>query len=154
MCFYSCNAEKANDKTFFSAIYKELECVDTMKAWFDFFMARDISNWDWRKFPCTKLRKKLMSCSDQIDLRWLRCFFTELIHPQPTFRFSKEELFMYWTEYVDSHHVQTKRDMDYVISSFELSMDCDYTNKIYDLSKAFVAKQLAAIFGETILPYK
>ena len=96
-----------------------------------------------------------MSCSDQLDLRWLRTLFTELVFPNPHFCFTEEDLYMYWTSYIETHGVHSKRDRDYVRSSFELTMDCELdASKYYVLTKEVVGKQLHGIFGEEIINYK
>lgn len=59
---------------------------------------------------------------------------------------------MYWNSYIETHGVHSKRDRDYVVSSFELTMDCELNgNKLYILSKQYVSKQLQGIFGEVII---
>ena len=65
--------------------------------------------------------------------------------------FSRKELYMYWCEYVESHGVQQKRDLDYVASSLELSMGVEYKENTYNFSREFAREKLENIFGFAIL---
>ena len=121
-----------------------------MKMCFDFFLNYDISSWDYRKFPVTNLRRKIIACSRDVNLRFLKYFVQHV----EIWELSKQELFMYWNQFVEEHGVvHHRRDLNYVASSFELCMNCDYDEKqgCYNLKKADVLEKLRALFGEEII---
>jgi hypothetical protein len=153
MVFYTCNDEVRNDKIFFDKLYTEFDSIPVMKACFEYFMKLDISNWDYRKFPITKIRKKIIACSRDVNLRFLKYLFkTTLL--SPVSHITRQELFMFWSEFVLEHGIQHyKRDLNFVCSSFELIMNVDYNekNNIYILDRSVVAQTLRQLFGEEIL---
>lgn len=67
--------------------------------------------------------------------------------------FSRRELYMFWCEYVENHGIQHKRDLDYVASSFELSMALEYDTEknVYNFTRNFAKDKLENIFGFAIL---
>jgi hypothetical protein len=153
MMFYEpCSSKYANRKEFFDQVYREINDVQLMRNCFQYFLDRDISGFAYQAFPVTKLRIKIQNCSDQIELRWLRYLFTEILTNE-TFMFSRQELYMYWCEYVESHGVQQKRDLDYVASSMELSMGVEYGTEenVYNFTREFARGKLEDIFGFAII---
>ncbi len=150
MVFYICNNEEANKKEFFDALYSELSDLDVMKSAFDFFLEYDISKWDYRKFPITSLRRKVQQCSIQLDIRWLRYFFGlyEFRTPDNCYNFDKTDLFVSWKVYIDSHGINSKRDFDYVTSSFELAMNVECNERdVYQIPYPYATSKLTEFFG-------
>ena len=153
MVFYTCNNEVRNDKTFFDKLYAEFDSIPVMKSCFEYFMKLDISGWDYRKFPITKIRKKIIACSRDINLRFIKYLFKSVLL-SPISHISRHELFMYWSEFVLEHGIQHyKRDLNFVCSSFELTMEVDYDekNNAYELDRRDVSEKLRQLFGEEIL---
>jgi len=153
MVFYVCNTEQANKKTFFDGLYQELNDLDVMKSAFEYFMEYDVDNWDWRKFPVTALRRKVQQCSVQLDIRWLRYFFTKdnIYCNGSAFEFTKMELYECWQIYVDTHGINSRRDFDYVVSSFELAMNVECSeNDKYSIPKTYAQQKLADFFGDKV----
>ena len=153
MVFYICNTEQANQKQFFDELYMELNDLDVLKSAFNYFLELDIDNWDWRKFPVTALRKKVQQCSIQLDFRWLRYFFTRdnFYCSGPSFEFSKIDLYECWQIYIESHGINSRRDYDYVVSSFELAMDveCNEHDR-YIIPRSYATEKLTEFFGQKV----
>ena len=156
MVFYVCSNEtkNINKKKFFDELYRELDSLDILKSAFNFFLSRDISKWDYRNFPVTQLRKKVQQCSIQLDVRWLRYFFTMEYWGGENFVFSKMELYEFWKVYIDTHGVSSRRDFDFVVSSFELAMDvepADRHDSVYKITRVYAEEKLQAFFGYKVI---
>ena len=147
MMFYNCNSEVANDKVFFDALYSEFDDLDVMKSAFDFFMSIDITDWDYRKFPSTELREKLIQCSSGRDDLWLNELFHSEKYAVPVsgmYCFSCDDLWRFWNQYAEDNGIRSLRDKSFIVSNFELRSHTRLRNGRYSISFA----KATNLFGE------
>ena len=134
MMFYNCNAEVANQKAFFDKLYAEFDDLDVMKSAFDFFMNYDVEHWDYRKFPSTELREKVIQCSSDSNHWWLReLFFSGEYAMTDTneFEFSSSDLWHYYKRYVDENGIKCQKQRSVLIAQFEVRLQPQKRNGVY-----------------------
>lgn len=77
-CVIKPSNEKVGDYKFWDKFYAEIEDDQTMRAFFEYLIKRDVSNFNPRCFPKTKIREELQIVSETLPTRFIRWLFTEL----------------------------------------------------------------------------
>ena len=142
MCVLSSNSDKANNKEYFDQIYKELADVRTMRSAFVFFQNRDISRFDFRKFPKTKLRERVQTCSDSFEHKFYKYLFKEIYVGQYSYEFTERELYQHWREFSEEYGAVIRRDRGYVTASFESFFDPVKTDNRYSITATLAKNKL------------
>jgi len=141
MVFYECSNKCRNDATFFNALYAEFDDIPTMKAIFEYFLAKDISQWNHRELPVTKTRQKIIAISRDINLRFIEHLLRFSVLSD--IKIEKSELFMMWGEFTDTEGiVHYRRDCNYVCSMLELTLGIDSENSRYSLKRESLLEKL------------
>ena len=122
-----------------------------MKSCFEYFLNVDLTDWNYRVFPVTKIRKQIIACSRDINIRF--GLFLYKIQETEMRRASKFEIFCDWTTFVDEEGVvHYRRDSNYVCAMLELSFDPEKHGDDYILEKTKLRETLVDLCGEDILP--
>ena len=129
---FEVNNEKCNDTKFFQSVYKELDSIEVLQSAWNFFLQRDVHDWDFRKIPETDLMRRLQRCSENVSVKFARWFF-KLRGPVDT-EISEAELYMHFCDFCTETGIPNKRDMMFVASSFESVLPCIRTENSYFFS--------------------
>ena len=148
MCVFESNPDKANDKKYFDPIYKELRNLKTMRSAFIFFASRDISGFDFRKFPKTKLREHVQNCSDSFEHKFYKHIFKHIFVGEYSYRISPGNLYEEWNDFCLSYGSTMKRDRGFVTSNFESSFQPKILNDSYELTQKQINTKLKVILGK------
>jgi len=62
---FTSDSSKANDKEYFTQIYAELADLKVMRAAFDFFANLDVSQFNYRAIPYSRVKEKLSNVSEK-----------------------------------------------------------------------------------------
>ena len=148
MCVIESNSEKANCGKYFVPIHAEIKDVMVMRSAFKYFEQRDISSFDYRKFPKTRLREQVQKCSDSFEYKFYKHLFTQCLCPiGTTYKLTESELYEHWREFVYSYGSILKRDRGYVTASFESEFSPEITPDGYVLDCENVRLKLSEIIG-------
>ena len=145
-CVFETNNGKCNDKEFFDEIYRELLDLPTMRSAFKFYATRDISLFDYRIYPKTKLLERLKQCSDDLDMKFVQFLFTEQFTGQYSYEFSEMQLYELWREFVNSRGLESKRDLNWCACCFENTIQIKKENGIYYITQTEVTAILKDYF--------
>jgi hypothetical protein len=141
MVFYECSDKCRNDATFFTALFAEFDNVQIMKAIFEYFLAKDISKWNYRDLPVTKTRQKIISVSRDINLRFVEYLLRFEVLRDTVIE--KSELFMMWENFTTSEGiVHYRRDCNYVCSMLEMTLGMDSENLHYSFKRENLLEKL------------
>ena len=147
MALFSSNSEKANDKSYFEAIYRELDSVAVLRSAFLFLCNIDISNFDFRKFPKTTLREQVQNCSDNIEHKFYKQLFKETYIGSDEFTFAEKSLYNEWKDFTEEYGVVYRRDRGWVSSTFEafFNLKKNY-NDFYTITLEQVKSKMRKIY--------
>ena len=137
---FEVNTEKCNNTEFFQSIYKELDSVEIMQCAWNYFLARDVSEWDFRKIPETKLMKRLQRCSESVAMKFARWFFK--LRSSGDITITENELYMYFCDFCTETGIPNKRDAMFVASGFESILPCSQRDNTYFFARADIQKFL------------
>ena len=148
MCILESNSDQANCKEYFEPIYAEIRNLEVMRAAFLYFANRPIQDFDFRKFPKTKLREQVQKCSSSFEYQFYKHMFVKCLTPnQGCYRFSQPELYEMWRSFSYEYGSANKRDRGYVVASFESEFSPDLDGEQYVLQEANVRSTLGEIIG-------
>ena len=148
MCVIESNSDKANSKEYFVPTHKEIKDMQVMRAAFLFFERRDIKDFDFRKFPCTRLRSQVQACSESFEYKFYKYLFLKALSPvNDCYRFSEEDLYSWWRTFVFDYGSNMKRDRGFVAASFESEFSPIKTDDNYEISVCDVRIKLREIIG-------
>ena len=142
VCCFEVNNDKCNNKEFFDKVHSEIQNVSVMKATFDFFATRDISKFDFRNYPKTKLLERLKNCSDDLDSKFVKFLFTEHFVGRNEYTFNAQGLYVAWQLFVESRGLQCKRDMGWCESCFEDTVELRKISDWYHVDNSEIVKIL------------
>lgn len=145
LVMFESDAGHANKKTYFTELYKELEDMTFLKCAFDYFSNRNISEWNYRTFPPSKLKEKLQQCSEKHVTKFHRYLFQERISGQTVYTFTAEHLYDIYREFCELYGVQKKADRCYVCSNLELYVPMIKHDQSYTLQDSERRKYLATM---------
>ena len=148
MCVLESNPDKANDKSYFDPIYKELRDLKTMRSAFIFFATRDIADFDFRKFPKTKLREHVQNCSDSFEHKFYKYIFKNIFVGEYSYTITPENLYEEWNDFCLSYGSTMKRDRGFVTSNFESSFQPNIIEDRYELTQKEINEKLRVILGK------
>ena len=141
VCFQA-NNEKCNDKAFFSEVYKELDDLKIMKAAWDFFLTRDVDNWNYTKLPETELLKRIQRCSENVNVKFARWFFK--LRGYSDIVITETEIYSYWCEFCNETGIPNKRDCMFVASSFENVLPCTRMDDSYSFYRVEIQQFISS----------
>ena len=148
MCVIESNSDMANKKEYFDPIYKEINDMEVMRSAFLYFSQRDISEFDFRKFPKTKLREQVQKCSDSFEYKFYKELFTNYLHPHNgVFQLCEVELYTHWKYFSAEYGSVMKRDRGYVCASFESEFSPEIAHDCYRLDEEDVRCKLKDLIG-------
>jgi hypothetical protein len=145
-CVFETNNKKCNDKQFFDDIYQELSDLKTMRSAFKFYATRDIDNFDYRKYPKTKLLDRLKQCSDDLDMKFVQYLFTEHFIGQYSYKFSAVDIYELWQDFIRSRGLESKRDLNWCACCFENTIQIKKEGKMYCITQTEVTAILKEYF--------
>ena len=141
MVFYECSDKCRNDATFFTKLYAEFDDVPTMKAIFEYFLTKDIQDWNYRDLPVTKTRQKIITLSRDINLRFIEYLLK--FEVLSDIEIEKSELFMMWGQFTDCEGItHYRRDSNYVCSLLEMTLGIDAQNSRYFMKRERLLEKL------------
>ena len=108
-----------NNKEFFDAVYSEMASLDVMRAAFLYFSQRDISTFDYRKYPKTRILEQLKACSDNIDLRFCKYLLTECLTEHRDYIVNEMDIFEEWRMFTSCRGLEIKRDSAWLCCCME-----------------------------------
>ena len=117
-----------------------------MRAAFKFYASRDISKFDYRKYPKTKLLERLKKCSDDLDMKFVKYLFTEEFVGLYSYSFSEINLFELWQTFVNSRGFESKRDLNWCACCFENTIVIKKEGTMYSITQEEVSAFLADYF--------
>ena len=151
MALFSSNSEMANSKEYFTEIYKELDSVAVLRSAFLFLCSIDITNFDFRKFPKTNLRKQVQNCSDNIEHKFYKQLFKEIYVGSSEFTFCEKQLFNHWKEFSEEYGLVYRRDRGWVASTFEAAFNIQKQDTdFYSITFAEIQKTMCKIYPNDI----
>ncbi len=152
MVFYETGGKQnRNTAGFFDKLYAEFDSIPVMKACFEHFLAVDLEAWNYRQFPVTKIRKKIIACSRDINVRF--GLFLYKSQGAEVRLASAYEIYGDWEIFCDEHGVtHYRRDSNYVCSMLELTFDLPFDGNVYTLQRTKFAETLRDLCGDDILP--
>ena len=136
--FYECSNVGINDGVFFGRLYEEFDNIAIMKAWFEFLLNKvDITGWDYRKFPVCETRLRMQEISKDVNDRFCEWLLSTDLRDKPEVEMCKTELFLCWSEFIDSENLRhfQKRDKNFVCSSFEMTIGVTCKNGRYVITR-------------------
>ena len=136
VCFQA--SKKCNDLDFFKKVYKELDSIQVMKSAWNFFLNRDVSNWDFTDIPQTDLLRRLQRCSENATVKFARWFFK--IRGAQDIEITETELYCYWTDFCVETGVPNKRDCMFLASSLESVLPCTRNHDRYSFKGPDIQK--------------
>ena len=142
ICCFEVNNEKTNSKEFFDKVHTELSDIKVMKAAFDWFLNRDTSNFDFRKYPKTKLLERLKNCSDDLDHKFVQFLFKDYFQGRSEYSFNAHGLYQAWQEFVESRGLTCKRDLGWCQSCFDDTVELRYIDDWYIVTHDEIVKIL------------
>jgi hypothetical protein len=114
---FEVNNEKCNDTKYFNGIYKELESLEVMKSAWDFFLKRDVGDWDFRKLPKTELLRRLQRCSETVNVKFARWYFKDIHADIVT---TETEIFEHWQDFCMETGIPNHRDCLFVACNLQM----------------------------------
>ncbi len=142
ICCFEVNNDKTNDKAFFDSVYKEISDVQVMKSAFDFFSTRDISKFDYRCYPRTKLLERLKNCSDDLDHKFVQYLFKEFFTGQYEYSFNAQGLYEAWQMFIESRGLRCQRDLGWMQSCFDDTCELRFVDDYYIVNRHEIEKIL------------
>ena len=76
LVMFESDSSKANDTKFFKRVYAELADVKILRAAWDWFNAVDLSKWNYRELPSSKLKRDLCKLSRPNVVKFYEWFFS------------------------------------------------------------------------------
>ena len=143
-CVFETSNAKCNDKDFFDSIYAELESLQVMRSAFKFYASRDISTFDYRNYPKTKLLERLKQCSDDLDMKFVQYLFTDHFTGQYEYEFTDMLLYELWQFFVSSRGLECKRDLNWCACCFENTIQISKEDGMYRITQT----EITAILDE------
>ena len=129
LAFFTSDNSKANNREYFTQIYKELDDLNVMRAAFDFFTERDTSNFNYRAIPHSEIKQKLVRCSernaDKFHRHLMRTLGATEVH---TLR--ESELYELYRDYAHGFGLTNISNRHNMISTLELHLP--FIRKIED----------------------
>ena len=119
LVFFSSDSSKANNKSYFVKVYTELDSVPHMKAAFDYFSSYDISDFNYRAIPYSRIKEKLAQCSEKHVTKFHRHFLSSL-SGQAQYFFTKNEVYSHYRDYVQECGISKQADLHHVCANLEL----------------------------------
>ena len=118
-----------------------------MRAAFEYFSNRDITDFDFRKFPKTKLREQVQKCSDSFEMKFYKWLFREELtlfrqKGKEVYIVTEKELYTHWKMFSMEYGSVLKRDRGYVCASFEAEFSPKTAGSSYQILKSVVDKKL------------
>ena len=148
MCVLESNPDKANNKEYFDLVYKELRDLKTMRSAFIWFCSRDITDFDFRKFPKTKLREHVQNCSDSFEHKFYKHIFRNVFVGQYSYTITPETLYEEWKEFCFNYGSTMKRDRGFVTSNFECAFQPQVIDEHYEMTQKHIDEKLGGILGK------
>ncbi len=142
ICCFEVNNDKTNDKEFFDKIHTEITDLKVMKAAFDWFLNRDTSKFDFRKYPKTKLLERLKNCSDDLDHKFVQFLFKDYFQGRSEYSFNAHGLYQAWQEFVESRGLTCKRDLGWCQSCFDDTVELRFIDDWYIVTHDEIVKIL------------
>ena len=135
LVMFSSDSSKANDKDYFTEIYRELDDLKVMRAAFDFFSTYDVSEFNYRAIPYSRLKEKLSNVSEKHVTKFHRWLLKHHLCHQDSYVFTEADLFSYYKLFCEEYGVAKQADRSYVCSQLELYTDMSKKGEEYGLSQ-------------------
>jgi len=121
LVFFSSDSSKANDKSYFTRVYEELADLRVLKSAFDWFTNRDVSGFDYRAIPYSRIKEKLVRCSERNADKFHRYFLKQ--QHGDTHRLTGTDVYDAYRDYCSSYGISKVKNRHNVISTMELHLD-------------------------------
>ena len=132
---FESDSSKANDKDYFTEIYRELDDLKVMRAAFDFFSTYDVSEFNYRAIPYSRLKEKLSNVSEKHVTKFHRWLLKHHLCHQDSYVFTEADLFGYYKNFCEEYGVAKQADRSYVCSQLELYTNMSKKGEEYGLSQ-------------------
>ena len=143
--FYDCSDTDRNDKKFFDQLYSEFDSLPIMKAIYEFLVALEISEWNYRDIPENRTRDKLQQLSKDVNIRFIEYLLNTEFSYDTTRTLTQEQLYYEWGSFIESQGVQHyRRDQNYVCTMFELFLDINVSkDRDYTINRELMLNKLS-----------
>ena len=146
----SCSNILCKDAVFWKGFYKKLENRKSIKGFFDYLKARDISNVNWMDFPQTELRSDIIESSLHPIIYWVDEFIRgEIFQTKETQNFSASDLYTHYKQHCVENRINVyssnsksfgivlKDNIDFAGCGIEKKKSCGVMVYVINKNKVF-----------------
>ena len=145
LVMFSSDSSMANNKEYFEAIYRELADLRVMRAAFDYFSSYDVTEFNYRAIPYSRMKEKLTNVSEKNITKFHRWLLKHHLCYQDSYVFTEADLFGYYKNFCEEYGVNKVADRSYVCNQLELYMTMSKRGEEYGISKLERNKYYAEI---------
>ena len=145
LVMFSSDSSMANNKEYFEAIYRELADLRVMRAAFDYFSSYDVTEFNYRAIPYSRMKEKLTNVSEKNITKFHRWLLKHHLCHEQSYVFTEADLFGYYKNFCEEYGVNKVADRSYVCNQLELYMTMNKRGEEYGLSQIERNKYYAEI---------
>jgi hypothetical protein len=133
LCMIRCNNDKANDKAWFSKIFKEIEDETILKAAFNYYANRDIGNFMIKDIPMTEYKQEQVVLNIPNPLKYIASFFDDKPDEYITDTLFTGSLYLQYNAWISEMGITAKHTR---ISFVKILKDFGLEERRYRIGKA------------------
>jgi hypothetical protein len=135
LVMFSSDSSKANCKEYFTQIYAELADLKVMRAAFDFFADLDVTEFNYRAIPYSRLKEKLSHVTEKHVTKFHRWLLKNQFCHQASYVFNEADVYSYYKNFCEEYGVNKQADRHYVCTQLELYLNLSKRGEEYGLSQ-------------------
>jgi hypothetical protein len=135
LVMFTSDSSKANCKEYFTQIYAELADLKVMRAAFDFFADLDVTEFNYRAIPYSRLKEKLSHVTEKHVTKFHRWLLKNQFCHQASYVFNEADVYSYYKNFCEEYGVNKQADRHYVCTQLELYLNMSKRGEEYGLSQ-------------------
>jgi hypothetical protein len=141
---FQSDPSKANNKAYFTQVYKELADLQVMRGAFQFFKNFDLGDWNYRLLPKSDIKNSLVSCSEKTVTKFHRQFMSNYSGCNE-YQISGEDIYESYKGYCFEYGMGKVSNRHHVVAN--LMLHCPFMRRSEDMF-FFTEAQRAAFLVE------
>ena len=121
LAMFQSDPSKANNKKYFTQVYKELDDLVVMRAAFQFFKGLSLGDWNYRTLPKSSVKKSLVACSEKTVTKFHRQFMLGYGGANE-YQVSGEEIYDAYKTYCFNFGMSKQSNRHHVIANLQLHL--------------------------------
>ena len=144
LAMFQSDPSKANNKAYFTEVYKELDDLQVMRGAFQFFKNFDLGDWNYRMLPKSDIKNSLVSCSEKTVTKFHRKFMSSY-GGAAEYQISGADIYDAYKGYCFEYGMNKQSNRHHVVAN--LMLHCPFIQRTEDMF-FFTEAQRAAFLVE------